>query len=696
MKLDAAVAIAVDGRSVAIRAAAEDLRRDLDAICGTTDTSHDDSRISAIILNDDPTLRDGLFSITLVGDTLTIAAGDDFGFIYGLYAISRDLLGVPDLWFWLDWKPLHHGAVDVPDDYAFTSQPFAVTERGWFVNDEVLLMGWRLDNDAELPWQMVYEALLRCGGNMIIPGTGNNAAHHAMQAAQRGLRIAQHHAEPLGARLFSSAYPDLEPSWDKHKDLFIALWRESIQSHRGQHVIWNVGFRGQGDVPFWHADPAYDTDEKRGALMGEIIRIQREMVLESDPEARCCVYLYGETLELYRKGVLDLPDDVIKIWSDNGYGRMVTRRQGNHNPRIDAMPNPNDKGAQGIYYHASFYDLQAANHITTLPNQPAHIVRELGTVLACGGNAFWIVNSSNVKPHAYYLDLIARLWREGAGNAFATDTDCENHAIDPAAQRIVDEHAHEFAVTYYGKHDADAVSAAYRDYFDAAVSYGDHWDEHAAEQYVNHCPRMLVTQFMRDRTVPCEDMRWAVGDESLPEQIAAVRRLATEGAERYAVLVDRNTSASVTMDAHARRLFEDSIALHARVYKHCYHATELTCRALEEGLAEDWQHAFFSAGLARREFRRARAAMLGREHGRWHGFYANECLTDIAQSAWVMSGLMALLRTMGDGPHFYQWQRDFIYSREEAKIMTLLNLENHLTDDEMFDAMLVKWEDRTW
>ena len=61
-----------------------------------------------------------------------------------------------------------------------------------------------------------------------------------------------------------------------------------------------------------------------------------------------------------------------------------------------------------------------------------------------------------------------------------------------------------------------------------------------------------------------------------------------------------------------------------------------------------------------------------------------------------MSGLMALLRTMGDGPHFYQWQRDFIYSREEAKIMTLLNLENHLTDDEMFDAMLVKWEDRTW
>ncbi|NMM93080.1 glycosyl hydrolase 115 family protein [Bifidobacterium oedipodis] len=699
MLIDASAIIETDGRSPSVCVAAADVRRDLAAVCGFADDTRENSATADVVriaLKDDSFPCEGMFRITADAEnrTLAISAGDDFGFIYGLYHISRELLGVPDLWFWMDWRPPHAGAVEVPDDYRFESQPFAVAERGWFVNDEVLLMGWSLDNDPDLPWQMVFEALLRCGGNMVIPGTGNNSARHAVAAVARGLKIAQHHAEPLGARLFSSAYPDFNPSWDEHKDLFIGLWRESLAAHAGQHVIWNVGFRGQGDSPFWCADPSYDTDEKRGALMSEIIRLQRAMVLESDPAARCCVYLYGETLELYRQGMLNLPDDVIKIWSDNGFGRMVTRRQGNHNPRVDAMPNPNDHGAQGIYYHASFYDLQAANHITTLPNQPAHIIRELGAVLARGGDAFWVVNSSNVKPHAYYLDLIARLWRGGApAQAAAADTDCARNAIDPACQSIADQQTWDFAATYYGESDACMVAGAYQAYFDAAVPFGEHWDEHAAEQYFNHGPRELITQFMRDRTAPCSDLIWATGERPLIEQIGIVDKAAVSGMERYDTLGKRNIATADGMTDHAARLFDDSIALHTRIYAHCCKATHLVCEALRDGLQSEWQQAFWHAGLARREFQRARKAMLSREHGRWHGFYANECLTDVAQSAWVVSGLMAFLRTMGDGPHFYQWQRDFIYSREEAKVTTLLNLENHLTDDELFDAMLVKWED---
>ncbi|OZG67504.1 glycosyl hydrolase 115 family protein [Bifidobacterium eulemuris] len=699
MLIDANTVIAADGRSSSVCSAVADVRRDLAEVCGTTHDPHE-SEMTAnsvhIVFIDAEFPSEGMFRVSSVANRreLVVAAGDDFGFIYGLYHISRELLGVPDLWFWMDWKPSRVGTVEVPDDYRFESRPFAVAERGWFVNDEVLLMGWQLENDPDLPWQMVFEALLRCGGNMVIPGTGNNSARHAVAATTRGLKIAQHHAEPLGARLFSSVYPDLKPSWDEHKDLFIGLWKESLSAHAGQHVIWNVGFRGQGDEPFWCSDPSYDTDDKRGALMSEIIRIQRKMVLESDPDARCCVYLYGETLELYRQGVLDLPDDVIKIWSDNGFGRMVTRRQGNHNPRIDAMPNPDDDGAQGIYYHASFYDLQAANHITTLPNQPVHIVRELGAVLACGGDAFWIVNSSNVKPHAYYLDLMARLWREGMpALAASADTDCTRDAIESVCQSIVDQHAQDFATTYYGEPDARAVAEAYQAYFDAAVPYGEQWDEHAAEQYFNYGPRELITQFMHDRTSVCSDLLWATGDRSLIDQIVIIDKASVIGMRQYAELAERNVVASAGMTEHGARLFNDSIALHTLIYAHCCTATHLVCEALREGLESDWQRAFWHAGLARREFQRAREAMLSREHGKWRGFYANECLTDVAQSAWVVSGLMSFLRAMGDGPYFYQWQRDFIYSREEAKVTTLLNLENHLTNDELFDAMLVKWED---
>ena len=108
------------------------------------------------------------------------------------------------------------------------------------------------------------------------------------------------------------------------------------------------------------------------------------MVREQIPDAVFCTNLYGEILELYREGCLQIPGDVILIWADNGYGKMVSRRQGNHNPRVSALPEEGDKGRHGTYYHVSFYDLQAANHITMLPNSMEFVEKELTDALRHG------------------------------------------------------------------------------------------------------------------------------------------------------------------------------------------------------------------------------------------------------------------------------------------------------------------------
>lgn len=105
-------------------------------------------------------------------------------------------------------------------------------------------------------------------------------------------------------------------------------------------------------------------------------------------------------MELFQQGCLDLPEDVIKIWADNGFGKMVSRRQGNANPRVTALPPLGDTGAHGLYYHASFYDLQAASHITMLPNSAEFVCEELTNALARGVDDYWLINCSNVKPHA--------------------------------------------------------------------------------------------------------------------------------------------------------------------------------------------------------------------------------------------------------------------------------------------------------
>ena len=363
----------------------------------------------------------------VAGQEIVVCAGDALGFVYGLYRISHDILGVEPFWFWND-QPLKKAAgYPVPAGWTAKSKPCAVRYRGWFVNDEVLLNAWYLDGSKDKPWEMVFEALLRLGGNLVIPGTDRNAHKYDTLAADFGLYITHHHAEPLGARMFLRAYPDLTPAYSEHPDLFEGLWQEAVDKQKSRPTVYNLGFRGQGDRPFWTDDPQFATPESRGRLMSALIRKQYDLVKASIPDAPCCTNLYGETMELYQQGHLDLPEDVIKIWADNGFGKMVTRRQNNHNPRIRALPQEGASGAHGLYYHASFYDLQAASQMTMLPNPPEFVRRELTEALSLGVKDYWIINCSNVKPHVYTLDLIAALWRDG-------DVDTEQHLLDYCAR----------------------------------------------------------------------------------------------------------------------------------------------------------------------------------------------------------------------------------------------------------------------
>lgn len=199
-------------------------------------------------------------------DTVVIYGSNDRSFIYALNELSEKYLGILPLWFWNDQEIKVKPYVKIPCGH-YQSEENRIRYRGWFINDEVLISHWTAGVSKEYPWEMVFEALLRCGGNLVIPGTDKNSKIYAPIASDMGLMITHHHAEPLGAEIFLRAYPDLEPSYLKYKDLFEGLWKDAIERQKNEEVIWNIGFRGQGDVPFWENDPAYDTPEKRGNLI---------------------------------------------------------------------------------------------------------------------------------------------------------------------------------------------------------------------------------------------------------------------------------------------------------------------------------------------------------------------------------------------------------------------------------------------
>ena len=471
--------------------------------------------------------------------------------------------------------------------------------------------------------------------------------------------------------MFASVYPELEARYSEYPDRFRALWQQGIDAQKGMRVVWNIGFRGQGDRPFWEDDPRYDTPAKRGALISSLIRQQYDLVKQSDPDAVCCTNLYGEVMDLYRQGCLDLPADVIKIWADNGYGRMVSRRQGNDNPRVPALPPEGDGGAHGVYYHASFYDLQAASHITMLPNSAGLVCDELKQALARGAEDYWLVNCFNVKPHLPLLDLIARLWQTGEA--------------EPVGHSVA------YAQSYYGAAAGWAVSKCLRHYAGAALACGPHEDDHAGDQFYNHVPRMLITQFIAGQDRPAESLRWLCGLPALSAQANwCADRYAAACASYDGYLRECEATAAI-LTGPARTLFQDSLLLQARLYVLWSEGALAVCQALQAGFVGDWARCFYLAGRAKRAYTAADAAMRAREHGKWIDFYANECQTDVKQTAQLCGYLMSFARTLGEGPHFYEWMRAFGDSEAQRRVMLILNTENHPDDDALWRLMEQRW-----
>lgn len=601
-----------------------------------------------------------------VSDTIEIVAGDNLGFVYALLYLSEHYLGVKPFWFWMDQPLAKINNVEIPPRIIHSPTP-RIKYRGWFFNDEVLLMKWRINGDSVEPWRMAFEALLRCGGNATIPGTDKSFRQNRQLAADMGLWITHHHAEPLGAEMFVRAYPNESPDYGKNAALFHALWEKSVQEQKNYNIIWNLCFRGQGDCAFWDSDTSgmYNTPEKRGALITQIIALQCDFVRKHIQNPVFCTNLYGEIMELYEQGHIQIAPEVIKVRADNGYGKMVTRRRDNHPGRTCSMPDAKDSGSQGIYYHVSFYDLQAANHITMLPNSVEFVNRELEQVLKNGGDDFWMINCSNVRPHVYYLDAIRKIW--------------QGKSVTDAI------HSEQFAEDYYVQ--SDAVAACYATFPMAMPAFGTHEDEHAGEQFYTENVRILAHQLLVHSLKGATQLQWLAGDVSLQEQAQVLRSICVNSLERLQALAQMCEQASAKLQAEEKLLFDSTIFLQVKL--HCFGAqgTILFADGLDACISGDYPEAFVLLGDSAQQFAAAYSALRSAEYDVWEGFYTNDCMADYKHTAYLAKKAMGIVREFGDNIRHDQWYRDYVLAPEDAKVFLLLVTDNHMEDEALYYAM---------
>ncbi|WP_078431177.1 glycosyl hydrolase 115 family protein [Metabacillus halosaccharovorans] len=605
---------------------------------------------------------------------LNIIGYDDLGLVYGLLHYSQQYLNIDPFWFWGDLDVEQKSEVLIPTiDYV--SKEHLVKYRGWFVNDEVCLIGWKEEYPpSKEVWYPVFEALLRCGGNMVIPGTDlPKAGIHAELAAEMGLWVTHHHAEPLGAEMFLRAYTGKKPSYKEHPDLFEALWTEAIQKQKDQNIVWVLSFRGQGDAPFWQYDPEFDTPEKRGAMISKVVHRQYEMLCDAIEQPVCSMALYGEIAELYKQGHIHVPDQIMKIWADNGYGKMVSRRQGNENYRIPSLPTENDSGEHGIYYHVTFHDLQASNHLTMFPSPPQLIKEEIEKSFASGATSYLLLNSGNIRQHLYPLDLVSQLWRYGT--------------VD------VEVHLQQFIKRFYLSYH-DQMTKLYKSYFEKTIKYGQNEDDRAGEGFYHHNARKIISHWLQNRENSVnEKLFWATGEIPFIDQVNWFYEKCQDGLIGWENLLNKCHKLSLKLSTSEKQRFYDLFVSQVELHVSGCKGFISLCKGYKSFTIQHYPLAFVQVSESIWAYQESLQAFKKSEHGKWNHFYRADWLTNVKSTLYSLEALRKYIRMQGDSPDFFLWYKEYVMPETEKYIYLENTHRKPLSDDELARKLSEKFQD---
>ncbi|WP_245902336.1 glycosyl hydrolase 115 family protein [Gracilibacillus dipsosauri] len=601
-----------------------------------------------------------------------VVGSDDLGIIYGLLHISNEYFGIDPFWFWADLEVETKEQVRIPIKNYASIEP-VVRYRGWFVNDEVCLIGWKPEYPpTEEVWYPVFEALLRCGGNMVIPGTDlPKHGIHFHLASEMGLWITHHHAEPLGAEMFLRAYPGEKASYKENRERFEQLWEEAIIKQKDKKVLWMLSFRGQGDQPFWDFDPSFNTPEKRGEMISYVINRQKELIEKHVENPVCGVALYGEISELYKQGVMKLPDNVIKMWADNGYGKMVSRSQGNENNRVPALPDLDDKGLHGIYYHITFHDLKASNHLTMFPSSSTFILKELQNAFHHQADKYLLLNSGNIRPHLYQLDLVSEIWKNGT-------TDIDSH-LDSFINRL-------FSTCQ------EEIGKIYKEYATCTVSFGGYADEKAGEEFYHHPARIIIGHWLTGSIAKrAEKLGWVPENRTFDEQVSFFYQKCTEGLENWAKLKKKCWKVLAQLSDKEKTRFRDQVLFHVELHESGCLGFVRLCKAFFSFKEGNYPVAFVWASKSMAAYSMGVDTLRKSEHGKWKNFYRADWLTNIQSTVDNLDTLRKYLRVFGDSPDFFLWYKEYIMPETEKYIYLENTHREPLSDDDLAQKLEEKF-----
>ncbi|MBR4756910.1 MAG: glycosyl hydrolase 115 family protein, partial [Bacteroidales bacterium] len=368
------------------------------------------------------------YDVVAADGILSISGTDARGTMFGIYDFIERYLKVDPLRYWND-TPYPSSETLSWDEVAIHQDPPTVKFRGWFINDEDLLTGWKESSGnrrLDYPFystvvnrdimENLAEALVRCRYNLIIPASFINVANPPEKAlvdicAKRGVFLSMHHIEPMGVNGYTflnywkDRGEDVTFSYFSNPEKMVEVWTETAKIWATYpYVIWQLGLRGIADNPIWTADPKVpQSNEGRGKLISDAIAKQIEILDEigvPKKDRYVSTTLWMEGAALNRMGFLTFPKDAIIVFADNGPGWKWT-------PDFWSVERKKDN-KYGVYYHHAL--IGDGPHLAPLtPASKTYAMMK--DAVSQNTSEYAIFNVSDVREFTYNIDATTKmLW----------------------------------------------------------------------------------------------------------------------------------------------------------------------------------------------------------------------------------------------------------------------------------------------
>jgi len=351
-----------------------------------------------------------------VHSALVIAGSDRRGVAYALFTLSRQIGVSPWAW-WADVPVERHRSVFVSAVEHLQQEP-SVEYRGIFLNDEDWgLRPWaakKMDptvdsgkgNIGPHTYERIFELLLRLHANSLWPAMHpgslpfNTVPENARLADKWGIVMGSSHSEALLRNNVGEWDEKIDGPWNYqvNRQAMNAYWDMRLAENGKYENFYTVGLRGVHDSGL----EAAGSPEVKAKLVEDAMTEERRLlaarVNPDVPKIPQIIWLYKESLDLYRVG-MKVPPDVTLGWTDDNYGYIRQL------PDAQEQARP---GGSGVYYHVSYWGAPH-DYLWLCTTPPALIREEMTKAYDHNVRRYWILNVGDLKPAEIDIDYFMQL-----------------------------------------------------------------------------------------------------------------------------------------------------------------------------------------------------------------------------------------------------------------------------------------------